>query len=123
MQRGRLPVEGGMEKKRHERWLSGTDYILVEITKIGGRLAKVFVAQIAEVDGVPHQVARYDNCHGRLHRHLLYDRRENREEPFPETGDKDVFRVIDELKENWKWRRNKYLWKIGRGDLIEKPTD
>ena len=118
MQRGKLPFRGGAELKRNEHWLSEVDCIIMEATTANRRLVDIAIIQAVEVDGKRRQVLRCDNCHGSLHRHVLYEWKERREELGLEVTWENVYRIISAMKENWLERRNRYLAKIGRRDLV-----
>ncbi len=120
MQRGRLPFKGGEEKDQQVHWLSGVDRLVVETTTVSKRLVAFVAVQVVNVDGTERQVLRCDDCHGSLHRHLLHEWKERREELGLEMTWENVYWVVAEMKENWLERRNKYLAKIGRGALIDK---
>ncbi len=123
MQRGRLPVEGGEEKARLVEWLSEQDCVVLETVSMHRQVIWLVAVQVTKIDGMEHQVVRYDNCHGSLHRHLLYEWKERREDVSWDVSKENAFKIVDEIKELWRDRRSKYLAKIGRRDLIEKPTD
>ncbi len=122
MKHGMFPF-GEKEELQRRVWpLAPGNQLVLETAFTRHNLVRLVANQTTEVDGQRHEIIRYDSCHGLLHRHLFFKAADALEElDWPinlETG----FRVVADLKEQWKERLRKYLKKIGKGEWHEMET-
>src|SRR3989338_4594731 len=105
------------EELEHRAWeLSATDRLFMELIYSRHNIAQLVALQTLTIEGQEFEVIRYDGCHGSLHRHLLFERPERREELGWPLTKETRHRVIDDLKQHWVERREKFLRKIGGKD-------
>lgn len=63
----------------------------------------------AEIDGVWHEIVRYDSAHGRPHKDLVYpDGTEMKEEFFHYTNAEVLTFGQNDIRKNWKEYRRRY---------------
>ena len=116
MKLARFPF-GEKEEKKRETWepYPGSRIIL-EVAFTRHNIRRLLAVQTLEIEGESCEVIRYDSCHGVLHRHLLFDCADAREELGWPLTKETVHKIKDDLKKHWRERREKYLKKMKKGD-------
>ena len=108
-----FPFEGKEERQQKVWELAPGNRIILEATFTRHNLVELVAIQTVEIDGRLHEVIRYDSCHGTLHRHLLFEGADVREElDWPLTKE-TRHRILDDLKQHWMERRTKFLQRRG----------
>lgn len=86
--------------------LSETDSIYSEFKVDHGAITGFAVVQIALIEGVRHQVVRYDCSHGYAHKDCLYERKTMKEELPDRPLDELYSMALEEIRRNWMhWKR------------------
>lgn len=98
-----------MKIEEYDHNLTDKDIIHVWMLKDKGKLLEVKIVYYFEDLKERHQIVRYDCSHGYLHKHLLFEPKQQTEAVYAELTGKLVNGLIQELKQNFMEYRHQYL--------------
>jgi len=92
---------------------SGKDLISVKIFLEKGKVIKVSISIVCEIQGKMECVLRYDCAHGFLHKDLCYKKPAKKETVDEELTGEFVEKAINHLKQNHEKYRELYMKNYG----------
>ena len=91
------------------------DILLLRAEKDKGGVVDFKVMYYIMIDGKEHQIIRYDCSHGFAHKDILYTNPPVKESMPQLPYDKLLDIAEEDIKNNWKEYRSKYMNKLGQG--------
>lgn len=102
-----------MHKRDFTISLTGEDTIYVLMEKENGSIKRLAIVYIALIGRKYCQIMRVDGSHGALHKDKLYEKNSLQKEIIHSNIDNKLIEsIIDEIKENWKEMRRKFIEKM-----------